>query len=90
MIMSSARRIYFETQLAPTPGRCDIAVMDNFGSRKTEAASAAVRGAGARPLSLPPCATPTRSSRRPPSSSISCGRTVREPETIFGGTSATS
>ena len=38
MIPSSTRRIYFETQLVPTPGRCDIAVMDNLGSRKTEAA----------------------------------------------------
>ena len=59
MIPSSTRRIYFETQLVPTPGRCDIAVMDNLGSRKTEAARAAVRGAGARPPFLPPCTTPT-------------------------------
>lgn len=59
MIKSSTRRIYFETQLVPTPGRCDIAVMGNLGIRKTEAARATIRGAGARPLFLPHCATPT-------------------------------
>ena len=35
------------------PGRGDIAVMDNLGSRKIEAGRAA--GRGARPLHLLPC-----------------------------------
>ena len=50
-----AFRIHVETQQVPTPGRGDIAVMDNLGSRKAEAVRAAIRGASACPLFLPPC-----------------------------------
>ena len=50
-----AFRAYVETQLVPTPGRGDIAVMDTPGSHKTEAVRAAIRGAGAHLLFLPPC-----------------------------------
>ena len=39
----------------PTLGRGDIVIMDSPGSHKTEAARAAVRGAGAHLLFLPPC-----------------------------------
>ena len=52
-----AFRVYVETQLVPTLGRGDIAVMDNLGSHKTEAVRAAIRGASAYPLFLPPCSS---------------------------------
>ena len=54
-INGDAFRIYVETQLVPTLGRGDIVIMDNLGSHKTEAVRAAIRGAGAHPLFLPPC-----------------------------------
>ena len=50
-----AFRAYVETQLVPTPDRGDIVVMDNLGSHKIEAVRAAIRGAGAHLLFLPPC-----------------------------------
>ena len=50
-----AFRAYVETQLVPTLRRGDIAVMDTPGSHKTEAVRAAIRGAGAHLLFLPPC-----------------------------------
>ena len=53
-INGDAFRIYVETQLVPTPGRGDIAVMCNLGSHKTEAARAAIQDAGPHPLLLPP------------------------------------
>ena len=50
-----AFRAYVETRLVPTPDRGDIVVMDTPGSRKIDAVRAAIRGAGARLLFLPPC-----------------------------------
>ena len=50
-----AFQAYVETQLVPTLGRGDIVIMDNLGSHKTDVVRAAVRGAGARLLFLPPC-----------------------------------
>ena len=50
-----AFRAYVETQLVPTPDRGDIVVMDTPGSQKTDAVRAAIRGAGAHLLFLPPC-----------------------------------
>ena len=49
-----AFRAYVETQLVPTLNRGDIVIMDNLGSHKIEAVRAAIRGAGARLLFLPP------------------------------------
>ena len=50
-----AFRAYVETQLVPTLDHGDIVVMDTPGSHKTDAVRAAIRGAGARLLFLPPC-----------------------------------
>ena len=50
-----ALRVNIETQLVPTLNRGDIAVMDIPGSHKIDAVRAAIRGAGARLLFLPPC-----------------------------------
>ena len=52
-----AFRAYVETRLVPTPDRGDIVVMDTPGSRKIDAVRAAIRGAGARLLFLPPCSS---------------------------------
>ena len=54
-VNGDAFRVHVETQLIPTLNRGDIVIMDNPGSRKTEAVRAATRGAGARLLFLPPC-----------------------------------
>ena len=54
-VNGAAFQAYVETQLVPTLGRGDIVIMDNLGSHKTEAVRAAIRGAGARLLFLPPC-----------------------------------
>ena len=54
-VNGDASRIHVETQLVPTLNRGDIVIVDNPGSRKTEAVRAAIRGAGARLLFLPPC-----------------------------------
>ena len=53
-VNADAFRAYVETQLVPTLGRGDIVIMDNLGSHKTEAVRAAIRGAGAHLLFLPP------------------------------------
>ena len=53
-VNGDAFRAYVETQLVPTLNRGDIVVMDNLGSHKIEAVRAAIRGAGAHLLFLPP------------------------------------
>ena len=53
-VNGDAFRVYVETQRGPTLNRGDIVIMDNLSSHKTEAVRAAVRGATARLLFLPP------------------------------------
>ena len=54
-VNGDAFRVYIETQLVPTLNRGDIVIMDNLGSHKIQAVRAAIRGAGAHLLFLPPC-----------------------------------
>ena len=53
-VNGDAFRAYVETQLVPTLNRGDIVIMDTPGSHKIEAVRAAIRGAGAHLLFLPP------------------------------------